>query len=137
MIQIIFIYNLIVNPQFIISQQTHHKEDYIEQISKNIKENIVLKIKEKEEAIQLLAMDRRSMVNYSYIIGRATRLMQRPSVIESPSDRLPERVSEWDLTRIETCCREEVFLVCPPTSWPPRCFLDVHSKSPGLRLFQK
>ena len=22
-------------------------------------------------------------------------------------------------------------------SWPPRLFLDVHSKSPGLRLFQK
>ena len=25
----------------------------------------------------------------------------------------------------------------PPTSWPPCCFLDVHSKSPGLRLFQE
>ena len=24
-----------------------------------------------------------------------------------------------------------------PTSWPPRCFLDIHSKSPRLRLFQK
>ena len=24
-----------------------------------------------------------------------------------------------------------------PASWPPRCFLDVHSKSPGLCLFQK
>ena len=24
-----------------------------------------------------------------------------------------------------------------PASWPPCCFLDVHSKSPGLRLFQK
>ena len=24
-----------------------------------------------------------------------------------------------------------------PASWPRRCFLDVHSKSPGLRLFQK
>mgnify|MGYP005830070445 CR=1 FL=1 len=28
-------------------------------------------------------------------------------------------------------------LGAPPTSWPPRGFLDVHSKSPGLRLFQK
>ena len=26
---------------------------------------------------------------------------------------------------------------CLPASWPPRCFLDVHSKSPGLHLFQK
>ena len=25
----------------------------------------------------------------------------------------------------------------PPASWPPRLLLDVHSKSPGLRLFQK
>ena len=25
----------------------------------------------------------------------------------------------------------------PPASWLPRCFLDVHSKSPRLRLFQK
>ena len=25
----------------------------------------------------------------------------------------------------------------PPTSWPPRLLLDVHSKCPGLRLFQK
>ena len=24
-----------------------------------------------------------------------------------------------------------------PASWPPRLFLDVHSKSPGSRLFQK
>ena len=24
-----------------------------------------------------------------------------------------------------------------PTSWPPRFFLDVYSKSPGSRLFQK
>ena len=25
----------------------------------------------------------------------------------------------------------------PPASWPPRLLLDVHFKSPGLRLFQK
>ena len=25
----------------------------------------------------------------------------------------------------------------PPTSWPPRCVSDFHSKSPGLRLFQE
>ena len=24
-----------------------------------------------------------------------------------------------------------------PTSWPPRCFVDLYSKSPRLRLFQK
>jgi hypothetical protein len=41
--------NLIINPQFIGSQQTHRKEDYIEWNSKKIEENIVLKIKEGEE----------------------------------------------------------------------------------------
>ena len=25
----------------------------------------------------------------------------------------------------------------PPASWPPQLLLDVHSKSPGLRSFQK
>ena len=25
---------------------------------------------------------------------------------------------------------------CPGHSWPPRLLLDVHSKSPGLRLFK-
>ena len=49
--QIIFIDNLIINPQFIGSQQTHTKQDYIEQNSKNIEENIALEIIEREEAI--------------------------------------------------------------------------------------
>ena len=36
------------------------------------------------------------MVNYSHIIGRAARY--KPSVIESPSGRLPEKLPRWDLT---------------------------------------
>ena len=28
-------------------------------------------------------------------------------------------------------------LARPPASWPPRLLLEIHSKSPGLRLFQK
>ena len=52
-IQIILIDKLIINPQFIGSRQTYR----IVQISKNIEEKMVLRIKEREEAIQLLAMD--------------------------------------------------------------------------------
>ena len=50
-IQIIFIDNLIINPQSIGSWQTHRKKYYIEQISKNIEENMVLRSKRREEAI--------------------------------------------------------------------------------------
>ena len=53
------------------------------------------------------------MVNYSHIIGRAARLMQRPSVIESPSGRLPEKAPRWDLTGTEACGGGKVFFVCP------------------------
>ena len=62
---------------------------------------MVLKIKEREEAIQLWT--RRSVVNYSHIIGRAARLMQKLSVIDSPSGRVPEKASRWDRRRTETC----------------------------------
>ena len=34
-------------------------------------------------------------------------------MIESPSDRVPEKAPIWDLTRTEACGGEEVFLVCP------------------------
>ena len=43
------------------------------------------------------------MVNYSCIIGRAARLMYSPSVIDSPSGRLPEKDPRWDLSGTETC----------------------------------
>ena len=43
------------------------------------------------------------MVNYSCIIGDAMVLIKKPSVIESPSDRVPEKVPRWDLTGTEAC----------------------------------
>ena len=42
---------LVINPLFIGSRQTHRKKNYIEQISKKIEENFVLRSKEREEAI--------------------------------------------------------------------------------------
>ena len=41
------------------------------------------------------------MVNYSHIIGEAMVLMQKPSVIDSPSDGAPEKAPRWDLTGTE------------------------------------
>ena len=50
-IQIIFIDKLIINAQYIGSRQTHRKRVLHPKISKNIEENMVLRIKEREEAI--------------------------------------------------------------------------------------
>src|SRR3989337_2269897 len=36
--------------------------------------------------------------------------MKNPSVIESPSDRSPEKAPRWDLTRTEACGGGKVFL---------------------------
>ena len=49
--QIIFIDNLIINPHSLDLEKHTAKEYYIRQNSKNIEENIVLKIKERQEAI--------------------------------------------------------------------------------------
>ena len=49
------------------------------------------------------------MVNYSHIIRRAARLMKKPSVIDSPSGRVPEKASRWDRGRTEACGSGKVF----------------------------
>ena len=49
------------------------------------------------------------MVNYSRFIGRAIELMYMPSVIESPSGRMPEKAPRWDLTGTEGCGGRKVF----------------------------
>ena len=46
---------------------------------------------------------RRSVVNYSHIIVRVARLMKRPSVIDLPSGRVPERRCRWPPVGTETC----------------------------------
>ena len=99
------------------------------------------------------------MVNYSHIIREAMVLMYKPSVIESPSGKSPEKVPRWDLTGIAGCGGGKLVSWLPwmfsgyksiyrrrksvrramrvprgwgarlPASWPPRSFLYVHSKS--------
>ena len=75
---------------------------------------MVLRIKQREKkpsSYQLWTC--RSVVNYSRFIGREMELMQKPSVIKSPSGRMPEKVPRWDLTGIEGCGSGKVF------SWMP------------------
>ena len=49
------------------------------------------------------------MVNNSHFIGRAIELMSKPSVIESPFGRMPEKAPRWDLTGTEGCGGGKVF----------------------------
>ena len=53
------------------------------------------------------------MVNYPRFIERAIELMWMPSVIESPSGRMPEKAPRWDLTGTKACGGEKVFLRTP------------------------
>jgi hypothetical protein len=49
------------------------------------------------------------VVNYSRIIGGATRMMKNPSMIVTPSDRVPEKASRLDLMVLELVVTEKVF----------------------------
>ena len=66
------------------------------------------------------------MVNYSRFIGRATWLMYRPSVLESPFGRVPEKAPRWDLTGIllESCGGGKVFWWVPLMVWE---YLGIYS----------
>ena len=59
------------------------------------------------------------MVNYSRFIGEAMVLMYKPSVIDSPSDKSPEKAPRWDLTGTEGCGGGKV------VSWLPGCFQGI------------
>ena len=54
-----------------------------------------------------------SVVNYSRIIGGAARMMKNPSVIDSPSDRVPKKASIWDLLVLEIAAVEKAFRGLP------------------------
>ena len=53
------------------------------------------------------------MVNYSRFIGEVMVLMYKPSVIESPSGRTPEKVPRWDLMGTEGLRRCKSGFVAP------------------------
>ena len=59
--------------------------------------------REREEAIQLITMDPRSVVNYSQLIREALVVMERPSMVDSPSGRAPMKAPRWDLADTEGC----------------------------------
>ena len=53
------------------------------------------------------------MVNYSRIIGGATRMMKNPFVIVSLSGRVPEKASRLDLVVMELAAAGIVFRLSP------------------------
>ena len=55
----------------------------------------------------------RSMVNYSRIIGGATRMMKNLSVIISPFGRVPEKASRLDLVVLELAAVETLISRLP------------------------
>ena len=65
------------------------------------------------------------MVNYSRFIGEVVVLMEKPSMIESPSGRTPEKAPRWDLMGTEGCGGGKV------VSWLPWKFLGY------MRIFRR
>ena len=43
------------------------------------------------------------MVNYSQLIGEALVMMERPSMVDPPSDGAPAKAPRWDLADTEGC----------------------------------
>ena len=82
---------------------------------------MVLRIKQRENAIQLLAMDPQVCGKLIVLIGEAMVFMQKPSMIGSPSKRLPKKAPRWDLTGTEGCGGGKV------VSWLPLIFLGYKS----------
>src|SRR3989337_1683732 len=64
------------------------------------------------------------MVNYSHIIERAARLMKKPSVIDSPSGRVPKKASRWDHRRTQACGGGKVFSSVSLVYWE---YLGIYS----------
>ena len=75
--------DLIINSNFIQSQQTHRKKSYIIWISKR---PLYWESNEREEAIQPLTRTQRSTKNYSRIIGEAPMEVVNPSMMVSRLD---------------------------------------------------
>jgi hypothetical protein len=53
------------------------------------------------------------VVNYSCIIETAARMMLSPFVIVSPSGRVQEKASRWDLVVLELAAAKKVFYGLP------------------------
>ena len=75
--------DLIINSKFIGSQQTHRKKSYIKQI---FKKSLYLESKIEKKSSSYCLRTRRSMMNYSRIIGEALMRMMNPSVMVSILD---------------------------------------------------
>ena len=104
---------MITNPQFIGSQQTHHKKS-LHQIDLQEHRGEHCIEDQKERRIHLDTSY--GGANYSLIIRGAKRMMKTPSVIIYPSGRVPKKASRLDLGS-GTCGGENCFLSTPLGFW--------------------
>jgi hypothetical protein len=101
--------NLIINSQFIGSQQTHSKRRLHRiELQEHRGEHCIEDQRERRSHLAT-SYGPVGLVNYSHIIGRVARLMKKPSMIDSPFDRVPEKASRWDRGRTEACDSGKVF----------------------------
>ena len=128
---------------------------------------MVLRIKEREEAIQLLAMDPQACGKLLTLHRNGNRVdvhaLRDQIPLQQDAEKGPKlgchgnkRLRQWKSVFMDASSGSGIYVniqeeeldqgspegptrvgARPPASWLPRCFLDVHSKSPGLRFFQK
>ena len=60
-------------------------------------------------------------------------LMKKPSEIESPSARTPEKAPRWDLTSTEGCGGGKVVSWLPGSFWGIRVYIGERIRLEGLR----
>ena len=78
-------------------------------------------------------MDRRSVVNYSQLIGEAMVLMQKPSVIDSHSGGAPKRPQDGISWVQKVAVVEKVFRGSPQWFQSIRVYIGERSRSVELR----
>ena len=65
------------------------------------------------------------MVNYSQLIGEALAMMERPSMVDSPSGGASAKAPIWDLTDTEGCGGGNSFSWC---SWMFSGSMDIYRR---------
>ena len=74
-----------------------------------------------------------SVVNYSQLIGGAMVLMQKPSMVDSPSDGAPTKAPRWDLADTEGYDGGIVFHWLPGSFWCTWVYIGGRSRSVAAR----
>ena len=69
------------------------------------------------------------MVNYSQLIEESLMMMERPSMVDSPSGGAPTKAPRWDLADIEGCDGGNSFSWC---SWMFSGYVDIYRRKKSV-----